>query len=105
MSPSSPRPGEEDERPLDAHETREFERIIADYRRTARRRARTGRPSPAALRWRTVVLVLLASSVFAVLSTLLPAPANLWSAPVLLVLVALASLVWAVRARRRAPGH
>lgn len=105
MSGSSPPPPGEDERPLDARETQEFERIIADYRRTARRRDRSGRPAPPALRWRTVALVLLASSVVAVLSTLLPAPANLWSPAFLLVLVALASLAWAVRADRRRSRH
>lgn len=105
MSRSSPPPPGEDERPLDARETQEFERIIADYRRTARRRDRSGRAAPPALRWRTVALVLLASSLLAVLSTLLPAPANLWSPAFLLVSVALASLVRAVRADRRSSRH
>jgi len=102
VSRSSPHSSGEDGRPLDAREPLEFDRIVADYRRTARRRDRSGRPAPPALRWRTVVLVLLASSVFAVLSALLPAPANLWSPVFLLVLVALASLAWAVRGSRRA---
>lgn len=101
MSPSSPRPSGEDEHPLDAREMREFARIVAGYRRTAGRRERAGEPSPPVLRWRTVVLVLAASSVFAVLSAMLPAPANLWSPACLLVVVALASLVWAVRGHRR----
>ncbi|MEJ2863828.1 hypothetical protein [Actinomycetospora flava] len=101
MTRSTPGSSGEDERPLDARETREFDRIVADYRRTARRRDRTGHPAPT-LRWRTVVLVLLASAVFAVLTTRLPAPVNLWSPVFLLVLVALASLAWAVRGSRRA---
>ncbi|MEJ2889572.1 hypothetical protein [Actinomycetospora aeridis] len=107
MSPSSSSsqpPPRDEERPLDARETREFEGLMADYRRTARRRTRLPRhPAPEGLRARTVVLVLLASAVFAVLSAMLPAPANLWSPVGLLAAVALASLAWAVRAARRRP--
>lgn len=98
MSPASPHPPGDDDRPLDAFETREFDRIVASYRRTARRRSPASEP---VLRWRTVVIVLLVSSALAIATALLPAPANLWTPVALLVLVALASLGWAVRGARR----
>lgn len=105
VSPPSPHPPDGDERPLDAHETREFERIMAAYRRTARRTRRVPNPAQPTLRWRTVVLVLLASTVFAGASALLPAPANLWSPVGLLVAVAVVSLLRAVWSARRGHGH
>ncbi|MDD7936689.1 hypothetical protein, partial [Actinomycetospora straminea] len=87
------------QRPLDDREARAFDEIVQGYRRTARRRP--AEPGAPRLRWRTVVLVLAAASVFALVTALLPAPANLWSPVVALVAVAIASVVWAVRAHRR----
>jgi hypothetical protein len=103
-SSSSPSP-RDDERPLDDRETREFDLLVAGYRRRVRRSRRSGRPPAPVLRARTVVLVLLASSVLAVLSAMLPAPANLWSPVGLLVGVALGSLAWALRPGRQRSGR
>lgn len=97
MTPSPALPPDDGQRPLDAREAREFDQIVEGFRRTARRRPRGPEPR---LRWTTVVVVLAAASAFAVVTALLPSPANLWTPVGLLIAVAVGSVGWAVRTSR-----
>ena len=106
-------------RPLDEHEAREFERIVAAFARQAAAEptddAVAAAPEPAPvpgpkapgasdhppLTWRQAVLVLVATAVFAALTATLPSPLNLWAPVAVLAVLCLACVVWGrVRERR-----
>lgn len=109
-------------RPLDEHEAREFERLVAAFARQTSTEPTVGEPTvvpepapapgpkaPGAsdhppLTWRQVVLVLAVTGVFAALTATLPSPLNLWAPVAVLAALSLACVVWGrVRERRLRP--
>jgi hypothetical protein len=89
---------------LDARESREFDRLVRDFRRSGCRsvphggvRRRAGTP----LRWTQALGIVATAASFAVTSALLPPPLNLWSPVALLCVVAATCVVWGCRTERR----
>lgn len=97
-------------RPLDDREAREFERIVRalqdepDVLAPPAETEADPDPEPLAVApgrvtWRQVVLVLAASAVFAVITTMLPHPLNLWSPVVVLAAVSVGCVTLGWRRR------